>query len=67
MDYQTYDNIVQLLKCILEPAPLNQLGLPYYYRQILAALSQVKQIIENMESHYAQQLKSWENNIDEEF
>jgi hypothetical protein len=67
MDYQTYDNIVQLLKCILEPAPLNQLGLPYYYRQILAALSQVKQIIENMESHYTQQLKYWENNIDEEF
>jgi hypothetical protein len=67
MDYQTYDNIVQLLKCILEPAPLNQLGLPYYYRQILAALSQVKHIIENAESHYAQQLKSWENSIDEEF
>jgi hypothetical protein len=67
MEYETYDNIVQLLKCILEPAPLNQLGLPYYYRQILAALSQVKHIIEDAETFYTQQLRSWENNIDEEF
>jgi len=67
MEYHAYDNIVQLLKSILEPAPFNQLGLPSYYRQILAALSQVKQIIENMEAHYREQLKSWENSLDEEF
>lgn len=64
---QFYDKIIKTLSCILEPAPLNQLGMPSYYRHILAVLSQIKEQIESMEAYYKSQLNSWENVMDEEF
>jgi len=62
---QTYDNIVTSLLCILEPRPLNQLGMPNYCRSILTVLAQIKQRLQLIETYYADELKYWE--IGEEF
>jgi hypothetical protein len=60
-----YDDIVRSLICILDPPPLNQLGMPDYCRSILAILSQVKAQIESIERYYIDELKYWE--MGEEF
>lgn len=62
---QVYDSIVVSLNCILEPPPLNQLGMASYCRSILATLSRIKQQLESMESYYKDELKHWE--MGEEF
>jgi hypothetical protein len=62
---QTYDNIVTSLLCILEPRPLNQLGMPNYCRSILAVLSQIKEQIRSIETYYKDELTYWE--MGEEF
>lgn len=64
---QIYDEILKTLGCILEPPPFNQLGMPSYYRHILAALSHIKEHIIRLEKQYTQQLKYWDDQMDEEF
>lgn len=62
---QLYDDIVRSLMCILEPPPLNQMGMPNYCRSILAVLSQIKEQIQSIETYYTDELKYWE--MGEEF
>ena len=63
--YETYNKIYSLLACILEPAPLNQLGMPEYCRHILSVLAEVKSKIEELEDSYRRTLSSFD--MDEEF
>lgn len=65
--YQTYDKIVSVLTSILEPAPLNQLGMPDYCRSMLDVLSKVKKMIEELEESYRMILCSYDTNMNEEF
>ena len=62
---QTYDHLAHLIKRILEPPPLNQLGMADYYRNILGSLSAAKQIIEQLETYYKHSLSGWA--MEEEF
>ena len=61
-----YEKIVQALSCILEPMPMNQLGMPEYCRYILGVLANTKQMIEELEESYRSMLRSYDT-IDEEF
>ena len=63
----TYDSIVHLLSGILEPMPLNQLGVPDYCRRILAILGGIKHIIQDLEGYYRNLLRSYDITMDEEF
>lgn len=65
--YERYDKIVSLLTHILEPAPLNQLGMPDYCRYMLGILSQVKKQIEELEDSYRTIMRSYETEMNEEF
>ena len=64
---QMYDKIVSLLGSILEPPPLNQLGVPDYCRHMLRVLDEVKKMIEDLESSYRTMLHSYDTTMDEEF
>ena len=63
----TYDNIVSALSCVLEPIPLNQLGVPDYCRHILSVLASIKGMIEDLENYYKRLQRSYEPDMDEEF
>jgi hypothetical protein len=65
--YEVYDKIVSLLTCILEPAPLNQLGMPDYCRYMLSILDQIKKQIEELEETYRNTLRSYDISMNEEF
>lgn len=56
----TYEKLVKALSCLLEPAPLNQLGMPDYCRYMLRALGLVKEMIEDVEGYYRRMLRSYE-------
>ena len=62
---QVYETFMRVLSGLLEPAPLNQLGMPEYYRHILQVLAQAKTMIEQLEVTYRDMLPSYE--IEEEF
>lgn len=62
-----YNKIVNLLSGILEPVPLNQLGMPQYCRYMLNILADVKSAIEDLETSYRSTLRLYEMDIDEEF
>lgn len=61
-----YEKILSVLSGILEPAPLNQLGMPDYCRYMLGILGQTKRMIEELEESYRVMLRSYET-MDEEF
>lgn len=65
--YEVYDKIVSLLTGILEPAPLNQLGMPDYCRHMLSILSQIKKQIEDLEETYRNIMRSYDISMNEEF
>ena len=61
----TYDKLTNMLSCILEPMPHNQLGVPDHCRYILGILNQIKKMIEQLEESYLSMLRSYE--MHEEF
>jgi len=61
------DEIQRELKKLVEPLPLNQLGLPDHYRYMLKITSRIKQLITELETGYQSNLRSFENHMDEEF
>jgi hypothetical protein len=65
--YETHDKIVTMLESILEPAPLNQLGMSDYCRQKLIVLDEVKKMIEELQSSYRTLLHSYDITMNEEF
>ena len=62
-----YESIIELLSCVMEPMPLNQLGVPDYCRNILATLARVKQMIEDLEKYYRGLMRSYNMSMDVEF
>ena len=60
-----YNKLINLLSHILEPMPLNQLGVPEHCRYILGILSDAKKIIVQLEELYLSTLRSYDMN--EEF
>ena len=61
------DEIQRELKKLSEPLPLNQLGVPDYYRYMLSVISQLKTLIENLETSYMNSLRLSESHMNEEF
>jgi hypothetical protein len=61
------DEICQELKKLSEPLPLNQQGVPDYYRYMLSITARIKQLITQLENGYQNSLRSFESQMDEEF
>ncbi len=63
---EVYGKLVELMRCILEPFPANQLGVPDHCRYVLSVLAGVKHKIEELEEYYCNMMRQYDITMDEE-
>lgn len=61
------DEIYTELKRLSEPLPLNQLGVPDYYRYMLSIIPRLRTLIDELEMSYMNSLRLSESHMNEEF